>query len=178
MDNPQELGAEDANDRPQNISYAVFSDYTPRTTSGTSTQNVHTFAIPANTWFTDGGVLEAHFFGKFAANSNAKRPYVRFSTAAIDIFDGTTLLGGDFLDNNLPWHIAINISRNDSGINAQSIVTMYTQGRSPLMQYTDFESALDLIGDAQDLTFRARTPTAAGDITMLWAYGIYHPAKV
>lgn len=147
----QELAAEDFSPAGGLVN-SFFSDVT---TSGTSAETLITESLPAGILVRDGDIIEAEFFGTFAANANNKVLWMEFATAG----DVGSL---DTNQNGGSWRLRVTIVRVSSSV-IRWIVTSFTDTE----QWTDYAEETGLtLSSAIDLKLEGRTPDNAGDLTV------------
>jgi hypothetical protein len=133
---------------------ALSEHYADRTTSGTTTETLWTDSLAAGKLAVNGDRLEAQYSGIFAANGNSKSLTVNF--AGTDIF-----ATGGLTENATHWWINISITRVNSTTVRCAVEAMTGVHFTPV--YTEITGLT--LSNAYDLLLKARTITAAGDLT-------------
>lgn len=151
-------------DTPALVARALFDDATDVASSGTPTV-LATNSITANTFISDGGTINASYFGTMVASTNERSIILKFNSTSIftQLYDASTY------DK---WRLDCTIIRESSSI-VKCYTTMFVPGLYPDMTYTRITS-LSLTGSSYNLELSAEQ-TSNNDVVFKFSKGTYTP---
>ncbi len=161
VDNARTLAS---GDTAANLTRVLFDDAADVASSGTPTV-LATNSIAANTFISDGGTLEAQYFGIMVASANERSIYLKFNSNTIfsQLYDTSTYT---------KWRIDCSIIRESSSV-VKCYVTTFVPGLYPDMTYTRL-TGLSLTGSSYNLELSAEQ-TSNADVTFKFSKGKYTP---
>jgi hypothetical protein len=151
-------------DTPALITRALFDDTADVASSGTPTV-LATNSIAANTFISDGGTIEAQYFGLMVASTNERTLRLKFNSSVIfeQLYD---------TGSYSKWRIDCTIIRESSSV-VKCYVTAFVVGLNPELTYTRLTS-LDLTSNAYNLELSA-DQTSNSDVTFKFSKATYTP---
>ncbi len=172
VDNARTLAS---GDTPALLTRTIFNRYANATTTTTSQESLWSNSIAANTFISDGGMLEFWYVGKFASNTRLKAFEVTFGSTSIfnsNSFDDISISGA----SGAGWQIHGQIIRASSS-EVRYFTQLTARGLTAPETWTKANeiTGLDLAATAYNLVLKATTEDVAGDLTAKFAKCIYHP---
>lgn len=162
VDNARTLAS---GDTPALLTRTIFNRYANATTTTTSIETLWSNSLAANTFISNGGTLKFVYAGSTANNGDEKEWSLQFN--------GTALVGPNFIANIYDWRIEGHIIRASN-----SEVRCFTQftcaGQYPVLDYVEI-TGLDLAATSYSLVLKVTTADASGDITAKFAQATYSP---
>lgn len=147
---------------------SLFDRYADATTTGLTVEPLYTNIVPAGMLANAGDKILFKYAGKYAANINSKRIFVKF--AGINIADSKTQPA-----DAVKWQIDGSIIRVDA--DSVRYESEWAADIAPIIQEGQID-LLDLALDDFDLQLLATTPIAAGDATVTVGYAYFVPAAI
>lgn len=134
----------------------IHKDLNDRTTTGTAAEALKTLQLPAKALNKNGGGLRLTIAGNTAANGNNKLVTVEFGST--EIFNSAVLAA-----NNKPWSAVVEIHRVSQSV--QRCISRAAQANGAIVA-DQYKQTTENCAAALNLTVKATTPSAAGDLTM------------
>lgn len=161
VDNARTLAS---GDTAAQLTRVLFDDEADVASSGTPTV-LATNSIAANTFISNGGTLDAQYFGIMVASTNERSLILKFGGTTIftQLYDASTYS---------KWRLDCSIIRESSSA-VKCYVTMFVPGLYPDMTYTRI-TGLSLTSTAYNLELTAEQ-TSNADVTFKFSKCTYTP---
>lgn len=150
------------------VTRTIFNRFANATTTTTAQETLWSNTIAANTFISDGGTLKFVYAGLTANNANEKEWQLQFN--------GTVLIGPNYISNIYDWRIEGYIVRASSS--EVRCFTSFTCAKGTAdaiaVDYVEI-SGLSLTSTNYNLVLKVTTADASGDITAKMAQAVYSP---
>lgn len=147
---------------------SFFERSSDETTSGTTTENLYTYTLPAGSLADDGDKIQVEYAGIYTANTNQKRLQPKFGTNVLITGDTTNASATD-------WYVRYYLIRVSNTV-VRYAVEFGTNADQATIDTGEI-TGLDLAANTYAIDLDGRTVTSLGELTAKLGYGMAMPAS-